>query len=327
MIQNKIRQYLRSADLLNNADSLNILVIGSTHERYEQQLCKTGHNFFSINHGKQWDLNCGDIPKNYHIIDYIPHDLKPDLILTHVSGERLDIANEYARIFNVKVIRHTHTLPENDYELKVFRSQYADLNTFISEYSKNAWGLNNQKTDVITHGIDTSFFSDKNIERKNTVLSVVNKWASRDWACGWKLYQEIVNANKDKTFIVAGDNPDLSKPASSTKALVDLYNESSIFLNTSQFSPVPMALIEAMACGCAVVSSNTCMIPEIITHEFNGFLASTPDEFNKYLTLLYNNKELAEQIGSNARMTIFEHYNLINFCRSWDSIFRKTILS
>ena len=60
---------------------------------------------------------------------------------------------------------------------------------------------------------------------------------------------------------VLGDSPGLSKPAESIEALREAYKTSSIFLNTSIHSPVPTVLMEAMASGCAVVSTNNCMIP------------------------------------------------------------------
>ncbi len=326
MLSYRIRKTLRQVDVMNNDCTLNIVVIGATHERYEQQLCKTGHNFFSVRHGKEWDLNCGAVPNNYHIVDYIPNNIMPDLIITHVSGERLDIAQEYAGFFGVNVIRHTHTLPENEYELQVFRSQHANINTFISGYSKAAWNLQDQESLVVEHGLDADIFCDKQMERENSVLSVVNLWADRDWACGWNLYNSIKSLDTGIKYVVYGNNKGLSRPAKDLDELVNAYNKSSIFLNTSQFSPVPMAMLEAMSCGCAIVSTNNCMIPEIIKHGYNGLLANSPEELHYHIKTLQNNPQMARQMGLNARQTIIENYNIRKFCNTWNDIFRKTIL-
>ena len=58
---------------------LNILTVPS-HERYETQLCKTGHNFFAIDfsEGKKWETKSAPIPSNYYI-------MPTDNLLTHID--------------------------------------------------------------------------------------------------------------------------------------------------------------------------------------------------------------------------------------------------
>lgn len=316
--------YLRRSYLADHPEEkLNILVIGCTHERYEEQLCKTGHNFYSIRGEKQWDVNYAKIPLNYIPVDYVPFHIKPDIVLTHVSGNRLEEARNYADHFGVNVIRHTHTLPESNGELKWFNAQdsMVNLNTFISEYSKFEWG--NEGT-VINHGLDTSQWVDKKLERKKTVLSVVNYWANRDWACGWNIYQNIRKKCKAE-FQVVGNNPGLSLPSKSTSDLINSYNRCGVFLNTSQYSPVPMSLLEAMACGCPIVSSATCMIPEIIKHGENGLLAKSNDEYPELIDRILNDEDLAKYLGENARKTILEKFNIELFINNWNKVFREMI--
>lgn len=326
MISALVKTYLRQNFIASNPDEkLNILVIGATHERYEQQLCKTGHNFYSINHGKTWNKDYGEIPENYNLlIDSIPYYIKPDIVLTHVSGERLKIAVEIAQECNCKVIRHTHTLPESQEELYFFNLQNHDLvhNTFISKYSQDKWG---SKGTVIEHGLDLDIFKSYNNERDNQIFSVVNQWASRDWACGWEIYKNIVSST-NYNYTVMGNNPGLSKPAESIEKLVEEYNKHKIFLNTSMNSPVPMSLLEAMACGCAVVSTNTCMIPEVITDGHDGFVCSDIESIKDRLDLLQNNPELVKKIGSNAQKTIMKRFNIDIFCKNWNKIFREVVL-
>ena len=47
-------------------EKLNILTF-ATHERYEENLCKTGHNFYSLKFGKEWDTTYAPVPSNYHM--------------------------------------------------------------------------------------------------------------------------------------------------------------------------------------------------------------------------------------------------------------------
>lgn len=320
MLKNHIRTLLSANE---TKEKYTILVIGATHERYEQQLCKTGHTFYSYNNGKTWNQEYGEMPENYIPVDFIPTYVRPDLVLCHVSGERLEIANNIAQNYGVKVIRHTHTLPQTNDELRAFQMQQADYNTFISYYSRAHWG--DPSGYVIEHGLDTDFWcEDLGLERNEDIFSVVNFWADRDWACGWKLYNEIKKEHA-ANYTVAGNNKNLSFPLSGVR-LRKKYAASGIFLNTSQFSPVPMSLLEAMACGMPCVSSNTCMIPEIIKDGVNGILCSSPKQFAAALSNLKNDKELSKKLGDNARQTILDKYNIEIFTDNWNNMFRKAIV-
>lgn len=304
---------------------LTILVVGATHERYEQQLSLSGHKFYSYKDGgKEWNTKYGPIPPNYTVLDSIPTYILPDLVLTHVSGARLELAHEIAHHYGIKVIRHTHTLPQSPQELRAFHDQRADLNTFISQYSCNAWG--EKYGVVINHGLDTKFWCKEYEQNRNSsILSVVNFWKSRDWACGFSLYNKIKSIYTEGKYEVLGDNPGLSVPAGSLTHLRNRYNHCGIFLNTSQFSPIPMSLLEAMACGAPCVSSATCMIPEIIQHGYNGLLANTPEEFVSCLKSLQD-REFAQTLGDNARQTILNSFNIEQFVENWNIAFKKVLV-
>lgn len=309
---------------------LNILVMGCTHERYEQTLCQTNHNFYSFKMGKEWDKDYGQIPQNYLAIDHIPAYLDFDMIITHVSDERLEIGINLARQFNIPIIRHTHTVPQNQLEKEAHKNAapYVDLTTFISKYSMMEWGYEDQYTrgqaDYINHGLDTDFWCSPNDATRNPYcLSVVNLWAQRDWACGWNIWK-----NGIRPYIgtkVIGKNPGISIPANSLDELREEYYLSQVFLNTSLHSPVPMSLMEAMACGCAVVSTNTCMIPEIIQDGYNGFLCNTPTELLEKCRFLLDNNELARDMGRKAQNTILDNYNLKQFTSKWNETINRVL--
>lgn len=308
---------------VNHSGPLNIITIGCAHERYEQTLALTGHNFYSLKYQKAWNNEYGIRPKNYFELNSLPDIFDYHLILSHVSDERIYIAKELSEMLGVPVIRHTHTLPFSEVEKDLFKSIQVDLDTFISAYSASEWGSTNPAT-VINHGLDIGFWNDggRSYENSdNTCLSVVNFWKDRDSACGWHFWNE---ATHDIPKVVCGNNPGLSEPKQPHQ-LKKMYYNSRIFINTSLRSPIPMSLLEAMACGCAVISTNTCMIPEIIENGYNGFLCDSPEEMNRQCKLLLSQPELANIIGKRAAETIRSHFNHENFIRSWDNIFRGII--
>lgn len=313
---------------------LNIITF-CTHERYEQGVCKTGHNFYSLQSEKAWNREYGAIPENYHEISMLPFHVNFDLILCHTSDKRLQTAFELQSLYNIPIIRHTHVLPDirfdREKEVESFKSadyptweggEGIGMQTFISDYSRAEWGYNDNTGFVIEHGVDTDFWnSSEESERLPLALSVVNYWESRDWCCGWNLWKETIQG---LSHHVAGTNPGLSE-ASAEHELREMYRKSLIFYNTSIHSPVPTSLLEAMACGCAVVSTNNCMIPEIIEHEHNGMVSNDPKDLRKYLEFLLENPDEAIRLGKNAEQTIKEKYNMGRFCDSWNNAFYKLV--
>lgn len=309
---------------------LNILVMGCAHERYEQMLCKTNHNFYSFTMGKEWDKDYGSIPPNYKVVDHIPNYIDFDLIMTHVSDERLEIGINLARQFNIPIIRHTHTIPQSQQEKIAHKKSapYVDLTTFISKYSMLEWdyGLEYQRdqANYVNHGIDNDFWTkNTSVPRNQYCLSVVNLWEQRDWACGWNIWKNDICPYVPTK--VLGKNPGLSDPAKSLEDLRAEYHSAEVFLNTSLHSPVPMSLMEAMACGCAVVSTNTCMVPEIIQDGHNGFLCNTSRELLEKCKFLLENNEFARQMGLKAQETIQDIYSLDKFTNTWDKVINKVL--
>ena len=84
-------------------------------------------------------------------------------------------------------------------------------------------------------------------------------------------------------------------------------------------------LMEAMACGCAIVSTDNCMIPEIVNHGENGLLANTPEELREHCEYLLNDPDEARRLGDNAKATIINEFNLDRFVEGWNKQFFNVI--
>ena len=123
--------------------------------------------------------------------------------------------------------------------------------------------------------------------------------------------------------MVIGDTPGLSKQSESVEDLVTEYQKSQVFLNTSTLSPIPMALLEAMSCGCGIVTTETCMIPEIVEHGVNGLMSNNEEELREYTQQLLNDAELSKKLGEEARKTIKEKLSEQKFIDNWNKIFDK----
>ena len=310
-------------------EPLNILTF-PTHERYESMMAKCGHNFYAYRAEgiKDWNTTYAPIPENYFLLDpelgesQIPDYVDFDVVLSQNKFGQYQIAKKMAGLLHVPMISLEHTLPVPNWSPSVLestRNMRGHLNLFISRYSIDAWGWEEGKdTLVITHGVDTDLFKpNESVEREDHALSVVNDWINRDWCCGFGIWQNVIQGLPHR---VMGDTPGLSEPASSTQDLVSAYQSSRIFLNTSTISPIPTVLLEAMSCGCAVVSTETCMIPEVIEHGVNGFMSNDINELKQYVVDLLNDEDLARQMGEAARETVVKRFSVDKFASKWDFI-------
>jgi len=266
-----IRRALRKEN-----STLNVLT-APTHEAYQSNFSSMPHTFYMWQSKgiKDWKTTYRPLPKNHVLLNpalgesQIPNHLSFDLVLSQNKFGQFQILSQFARKYHLPLISLEHTLPMSQWsseDLKRLKNMSGNVNVFISEDSRRRWGWGDREALVVRHGLDTNFWCsvDENQNRKPVLLSVCNDWINRNEPCGFQWWQR---ATHDLPRKPVGDTPGLSQPAKSVLELRELYRQHAIFVNTSQVSPIPMSLLEAAACGCALVSTNNCMIPEIFTHE------------------------------------------------------------
>jgi glycosyltransferase involved in cell wall biosynthesis len=323
MINNSVKRLISMANS-TKPEKFNILTF-PTHERYESQLCKTGHNFFSftVPNAKKWNTNQLAPPENYYSL---PESnpcgfLNYDMILVQSKFWQFQVAQQINQQLSLPIICLEHTLPTpqtlSQQNIEAMKNMLGDINIFISEYSKKSWGVEYNSL-VIHHGIDSETFAPLDIEKKPYVLTVANDFVNRDYCLNYSGWKRVTDG---LTTRLVGDTDGLSKSASSTEELVKEYNSCGVYFNSSTLSPIPTSLLEAMSCGCAIVSTATCMIPEIITNGYNGYISNDEEELKKYLQTVLNDEKVRQELGANARKTIVERFSQDKFLSQWNGIF------
>jgi colanic acid/amylovoran biosynthesis glycosyltransferase len=86
----------------------------------------------------------------------------------------------------------------------------------------------------------------------------------------------------------------------------------SVPTSSGQREGVPVALMEAMACGVPVVSTNMSGIPELVTSGVSGILLSPRDSkaISEILIALHRDRRWADSLGRAAREKILSDFDL-----------------
>lgn len=129
-------------------------------------------------------------------------------------------------------------------------------------------------------------------------------------AWGWKnLQKNIKKLNLEKKILVTGYIPDAD--------LVPIINGAKLFIYPSFYEGFGLPVLEAMACGIPVISSNTSSLPEVIGD--SGFMVD-PNDHNKlasYMLKIIHDTKLHAKLSKKA----LERSKLF----SWKSSAQKTL--
>lgn len=311
-----------------NKGPLNILCM-DTHERYQSNLAKTGHNFYSfyIEKEKKWDENYAQIPDNYYRVMnpsesvHLHSGIYFDLVLSQSKFGQFQVLAPIAREIGAPLVSVEHTLPHSVWSPQKFnliKSMQGDYNIFLSDFSRKSWEYDG---NIIHNSVDTGLFSPADKERKPYALSIVNEWKTRDYFCGYNLWKEVT---QDIPTRVRGDNEGWTTPTKTTEELINEYRSATVFLNTSLNSTCPTTVLEAAACGIPIVTTATTMLPEIISNGYNGYISNEPGELNRYVKYLLERPDIARWMGANARQTMIEKFSMDSFISKWNELFEST---
>jgi hypothetical protein len=307
-------------------EPLNILTC-PTHEAVETELSKTGHSFWAVTGPgiKTWNDEFRSLPPNYHVLKGLdlPAGIDFDVVLSQSRFAHYPLLSQVANQLQVPLVTYEHTMvyPEWSDEMRVnLKRMSGHADVFITENSKWAWGFG-AKGVTVEHGIDSDLFHPAPWEeRADVALSVVNDWINRDAPCGYSYWRE---ATRGLPVKVVGDTPGLSEAARTVGELAGHYRSAKVFCNTSLISPCPVSLLEAMASGCIIVSTNTCEIPSVIKDGENGFLAENPRQMRQILAHVLADPDAFQEMGWAARETVKSRFGLDRFVRQWDEILRQ----
>jgi glycosyltransferase involved in cell wall biosynthesis len=108
----------------------------------------------------------------------------------------------------------------------------------------------------------------------------------------------------------------------------DILASSDIYVLPSLWEAFPIALLEAMSMGKAVIGTNVDGTPEIIRDGENGILIEIDDlekNLESALLILCKNPALRERLQKNAISSIYNKYTVENLARKNENIYRELV--
>ena len=109
----------------------------------------------------------------------------------------------------------------------------------------------------------------------------------------------------------------------SNDQLIELHNKSDIFINTTNVDNQPVTVLEAMASGIPVVSTNVGGIPNIIQPGINGMLCGSNDidGMVQNIESLLKSKSLVSTLSSNGRINIEDKFGPKIIYNKWIKLY------
>ncbi len=265
------------------------------------------------------------------------------------------------KISKIPVIYSEHNKQERYHFVTRFLNKitynWQNLAIAVSEDVKNSINKNinpKSKVEVIYNGVNTDSFN-RNVDRKmqlrkdlkigdsTIILGNICVFRKQKRLDKWvDLFEKVNKRYPDSIGLLVGAGILFEEVKSYIKdknledkiLLVGLQtdvkqylNIIDIFISTSEFEGLPIALLEAMSMQCAVAVTNAGGVKEVIDNSINGFTVDIGriDLLEALVVKLVVDKDLRKLIGANARHTVVESFSVKTTTKQIEDCYNKIL--
>lgn len=269
-----------------------------------------------------------------------------DIVHFHTASDasfyRKSLLLRVSKWLNKKTIIHVHGSHFDSFYLKSKPLLKKYIKSSINKSNKvlvlsNYWKgffdkeFTNEHVEILKNGINLQLF-----ERCTRETTSFNKYLFLGRLGQRKGVYDLLKAidiivhsygRKDLVFYLAGDGEiDEVKKIINSSNLIDnvkllgwlnndkkrlILKEVETVILPSYDEGLPMALIEAMACGKIIISTYAGGIPDLVKPDFNGYLfnAGDVDELVRYILFVNDNPNIMIPISKNNISTVANNFN------------------
>lgn len=274
---------------------------------------------------------------------------KPDIV--HLHSSKAGVLGRLAINGNkVKMFYNPHGfsfLKQDDLKLK--RTIYWIIEKVTANFNKNCTIIGcssgeyieakklNRNSMCINNGInvenlkkETEKLEKRKIDYENLKICTVGRISYQK---NPKIFNELAKEFPNIQFTWIGDG-ELRKNLTSSnikvtgwkdkKELIEIVNNSDIFILPSLWEGLPISLLEAMALKKICIVSNVIGNRDVIRNEYNGFVCNDFENFKTIIQNIQNDKYDLIRISENAYNDIVNIYNAETMSKQYLKVYKET---
>lgn len=273
---------------------------------------------------------------------YLTISKNPDVIVGYQSFPHSVNAFICGKIFHKPVVANIMGSPKNWHRRNLLLPLIKNCNMVSTTGSKSRdclvrKGVDKAKIFVLPDSIDTDRFYPMDVARKYDIISIGRLSPEKNIETLLGAISKVKKIKKDITVGIVGDGPSKESLEKLTKELgitdnVDFlgfkdntefyYNSGKMYVLTSVIEGLPMAMLEAMACGLPCVVSNVGDVSDIAKDGENAIVIDDPydvDGFAKAIIRLLNDDKLYKKLSENTKI-VREKYCYESATKVWNEI-------
>lgn len=276
-------------------------------------------------------------------------EFNPDVIHTHLSGAIYSYP--WVILSKYKMVHTLHTTPEKEFSArtqKLFKLLYifnkAKLVTVSPENqikAANHYSLDVKKVEMVFNPVDINRFDFlKNEERQRDFqfINVGRQDTNKNQELIIKAFREVEKQYKNIKLVLVGDGEKnsflkslseefgLEEKITFTGIVEDPENylkRSDVYIQSSNYEGLPLAVLEAMASGLAIISTDVGGLKDIVSD--NGMLIEVNNvkALSRAMELLINDESILNQMKTNSKKNILKFDSSImasKYSKIYDSL-------
>ena len=247
----------------------------------------------------------------------------------YVYGENAETLEKSGRKITKKILEEKLTFSKSD--------RCIVPTPELGDWIFQNYGIAPEKTKIIPNYVDTELFKPDPRQQKDFDIICIGRLVAMK---RHSLLLEALAGSKLRIWLIGNGRlkDDLRSLAEETKLDVKMtpriehtllpqsINRAKIYVNLAIWEGHPKALIEAMACGCACIGAKSPGIQNLIIDGKTGLLVDPePGQIRSTVERLLTNRELREQLGTNARNYALEHFSLAKVFRQYRDLFEELL--
>lgn len=330
---------LRSLPLIKKFEHVIITLRkrGELASKFEEK----GIKVLSVNQHSMLDFN------SYIRLIKIIKSIKPNLIITYLFHADIIGRLVLQSIIKTKVIPFLRTSYNHkkywqarmvEKITKRWAAQYLANSESVKNYYVKHIGVNRNKITVIPNGIDTNYYDkiapDHSLrmglginEKECVLICVANLHVNKGHKYLLEAFESLYKRHKDIQILIVGDGVEKNNLKNQIKEyesrnnvhflgkrgdIPKLLKISDIFVLPTLFEGMSNAIMEAMASGLPVVSTDIAENRELISTQDTGVLVHTSSSkaLGEALEVLIDNSKIRRSLGQNGKSAISTKYDI-----------------